>query len=101
MKRYKVDLSPRAFRQLAGIEQWIEQEGGSTIARRYRKAIVNHCRLLTRFPSRGRPRDDLRPGLRTLVFRGSVTIVYTIDADEVQIVAIIGRGRGVEHALQD
>jgi plasmid stabilization system protein ParE len=72
VKRYRVVLSPRAFRQLGDIEQWIEEQAGVAVARRYRLAIVEHCQGLKQFPSRGRPQDDLRPGLRTVAFRGRV-----------------------------
>lgn len=100
MKRYKVILRPSALRDLAGIEHWIEQEASAAVARRYGEAILSCCRKLDRFPDRGRPRDELRDGLRTVVFRGAVTIGYVIAADEVQILAIIGRGRDVEAALR-
>lgn len=101
MKRYSVVLSPRAFRQLADIEQWIEEEAGVAIARRYRQAIVDHCLGLKRFPNRGRSRDDIRQGLRTIVFRGRMTVAYVVVGDEVQVTAIVGRGRDIEAALND
>jgi toxin ParE1/3/4 len=101
VKRYRVVLSTRAFRHLAEIEQWIEKEAGVAIARRYRQAIVDHCFRLERFPNQGRSRADLRPGLRTLVFRGRVTVGYVVEGDEVQITAIAGRGRDMEAALDD
>lgn len=101
MKRYRVVLSPRAFRQLAGIEQWIEEAAGVAVARRYRAAIVEHCLGLKQFPSRGTSRDDLRNGLRTAVFRGRVTVAYVVEGEEVQIMAIVGRGRDIETALKE
>lgn len=101
MKRYRVVLSPRAFRQLGDIEQWIEQEAGIAFARQYRQAIVEHCLGLKEFANRGRSRDDLRLGLRTIVFRGRVTVAYIVADDEVQVTAIVGRGRDIEAALED
>lgn len=101
MKRYKVVLSPRAFRQLGDIEQWIEGEAGVAVARRYRQAIVHHCLALKAFPNRGGSRDDLRAGLRTIVFRGRVTVAYVVADEEVQVTAIVGRGRDIETALDD
>jgi toxin ParE1/3/4 len=74
VKRYRVILSPRVLRQLSAIEQWIEDEASATIARRYRQAIIAHCRKLERLPNRGSPRDDLRAALRTTVFRQRVTV---------------------------
>lgn len=99
MKTYRVILSPRALRQLAALEAYIEQEAGPVIARNYRQEIVAHCRELDYFPSRGSLRDDLRPGLRTMVHRRRVTIAFEVEDDVVVIVAIVGRGRDVRSAL--
>lgn len=96
MKPYKVILRPSALRDLAGIEGWIEEEASAAVARRYGEAILSYCSKLNRFPDRGRSRHEVRKGLRTAVFRGSVTIAYVVTADEVHILAIIGRGREIE-----
>lgn len=101
MKRYKVNLSRETYKQLDSLEQWIEQEAGGAIARRYRQAIVAHCRTLADYPYRGRRRDDVKAGMRSIVFRGSVTIGYVVVGDMVQIVAIAGRGRDIQRAMQD
>jgi toxin ParE1/3/4 len=101
VKLYRVVLSLRAYRQLGDIEQWIEEEAGVSVARRYRQAIVDHCLALKEFPNRGSSRDDLRAGLRTIAFRGRVTVAYVVADDEVQVTAIVGRGREIEAALDD
>ena len=101
MKRYRVILSPRAFRQLGEMERWIEEEADPATARRYRKAIVAHCFQLQTFPDRGRSRDDLRPGLQTLVHKRRVTIAYATEGETVVIVALVGRGREIAPALDD
>jgi toxin ParE1/3/4 len=99
VKRYRVVLSRGAFQQLAGIEDWIGQGADTTTARRYREAIIAHCQRLERYPNRGTLRDDLRPGLRTIVFRKRVTIGYIVVGDEVQITGIVSRGRDIGGAL--
>jgi plasmid stabilization system protein ParE len=101
VKPYKVILRPSALRDLAGIERWIEQEASAAVARRYGEAILSYCRKLDRFPDRGRPRQELREGLRTVVFRGAVTIAYVVTTEEVHILAIIGRGREIEAVFKD
>lgn len=101
MKRYKVVLRPRALRQLAEIERWIETEASADVAHRYGDAIVAYCRKLDTFPDRGRPRDDLRAGMRTVVYRGAVTIGYVVEGEEVHVVGIASRGRDIDVALKD
>lgn len=101
MKRYRVVLSPRAFRHLADIELSIEEQAGVAVARKYRQAIVDHCFGLERFANRGRSRDDLRAGMRTILFRRRATIAYVVEGDEVQVTAIASRGRDIETALSD
>ena len=101
MKAYRVLLSPRAFRQLAALEAFVEQETGREIARNYREEIVAHCQQLEHFPNRGSSRDDLRPGLRTMVHRRRVTIAFEVGDKAVVILAIVGRGRDIRSALSD
>jgi plasmid stabilization system protein ParE len=101
VKRYRVVLSPRAFRQLGDLEHWIEEAAGVEVARRYRQAIVDHCLRLAQFPNRGSFRHDLRADMRTIVYRGRVTVAYVVAGDEVQITAVVGRGRDIAAALDD
>jgi plasmid stabilization system protein ParE len=83
------------------MERWIQQEAGPATARRYREAMIHYCAQLERFPKRGRARDDLREGLRTIIFRRRVTIGYVVADGSVQIIAIIGKGRDIRAALDD
>jgi plasmid stabilization system protein ParE len=101
VKRFRVRISERADRQLSELERWIEGEASVPIARRYREAIVAHCFTLETFPSRGTPKDHLRSGLRTIGFRGRVSIAYVVDGNDVVIVAIAGAGRDMLTALKD
>jgi len=48
---------------------------------------------LDRFPDRGAPREELRPGLRLLTFRQRVTIAYAVDGEDVRIVGIFYGGQ--------
>jgi toxin ParE1/3/4 len=100
LSRYTVRVSGHAGRQLSELEQWIEREASPAIARRYREAIVARCRKLELFPERGTLRSDIRPGLRTLLFRRSVVVGYVVEGSTVTIVAVIGRGRDIAQALK-
>ncbi len=53
---------------------------------RYTEAIVAHCEELAAFPRRGRARDDIRPGLRTIGFRRRVVIAFAVLDQTVAIV---------------
>jgi toxin ParE1/3/4 len=46
----------------------------------------------------GRPRDDLRPGLRSFAV-GEYVIVYTIEDEDVQILYVFHSHRDIEGQL--
>lgn len=85
MKRYKVVFLPRAEGRLAAIEAYIAERASQAIAQRFVASLVNQALKLDSFPFRGTPRDDLMPGLRTIVHRQTVTITYVVDGDEVAV----------------
>ena len=98
---FRVDYSPTADRHLSEIESYIAREASPAIAMRYIDQIVKRCDSLAVFPRRGTPRDDLRPGLRTIAFRRRVTIAYLVEAERVVIVAIRYAGREIAELLPD
>lgn len=69
------------------------------IAEAYVEAILQRCFTLEAYASRGTPRDDIRPGLRTLVFRRQVTIAYAIEGDEVAVLGVGWRGQELKRLL--
>ena len=91
---HRVVFTPEAEAQLVALYRYITQEASADIAERFTTAIIEHCEGLVPFPHRGTPRDDIRPGLRTIPFRRRVTIAYAVDADQVAIL-------GVYHGGQD
>lgn len=93
MNPYRVELRPAAARHLAAIEARIAEEATDGIARRFVGVIVDRCQALEMYPDRGTPRDDIRPGVRTLVFKRNVVIVYAVEADEVAVLGIGWRGQ--------
>ena len=100
MKR-RVRLAPEAEAQLLSIYRYIAAEASPEIARRYADAILDRCESLDSFPNRGTPRDDIRPGLRTIPFRRRVTIAFRVAADEVTILGIFSAGQDVGTLLRE
>lgn len=93
MKRFRVELTGRAERQLQEIERHIAAEAGGAIASNYIRALLDRCQSLCEFPMRGTSRDDVRQGLRSIPFRRRATIFYAIEGTVVTIVGIAYAGR--------
>ena len=101
MKTYAVRLRPAAARHLAQIEARIAEEATPEIAERYVEAILKRCYSLDRFPHRGTPRDDLRPGFRTLPFKGNVVIFFVVEDAEVAVLGVGWRGQDLARILDE
>ena len=93
---YRIVFSPEADAQLVGIYRYIAREASPTTAERFTAAIVDYCEGFETFPERGTQRDDLRSGLRTVGFRRSVTIAFTVDDDIVTIIGVFYGGQDFE-----
>lgn len=92
-------FSPEAETHLAELRRYITDQASLKVAQRFTDAIVDHCLGLNVFPNCGVPRDDLRPGLRTISFRGRVTIAYAVDSDVITILAILYAGQDINATL--
>lgn len=92
MKRYKVIFLPHAERRLGAIEDYIAEHSSWAVAERFVAALVQRTLKLETFPLRGTPRDDLQPGLRTVVHRRTVTIAYVVEGDRVAVTDFLYRG---------
>ena len=101
MKPYRVTLRPAAFADLQSIEAYIAEESSPEVAEGFVQAIAQRCFALDHFPLRGTPRDDLRPGARTIPFRRSVTILYAVEEREVAVLGIFYGGRDLEGLMAD
>jgi toxin ParE1/3/4 len=97
---YRVILTEPAIEDLALLSDYLAEVAGEDVAETHDAGIKAICYSLTDFPRRGRPRDELRPGLRSIPFARLVTIFYTIDKDEVQIVRVMNARRDVNAAFQ-
>jgi toxin ParE1/3/4 len=90
---HPVVFAPEVEAQLVALYRYIRQEASADIAERFTTAIIHHCEGLETFPHRGTPRDDIRPGLRTVSFRRRVTIAYAVATDQVSILGIYYGGQ--------
>ena len=98
MADYRIVVSPEADAQLIALYRYIAVEASPRAAERFVGAILDQCETLSQFPERGAPREDLRPGLRTLAFRG-VVIAYAVGEGVVTIVGIFSGGQDFEDLL--
>ncbi len=93
MKNRTVSFDDTAEWDIDDLYRWIAKQSGTVIADGYLDRIVDHCEQLRHFPERGRNREDLSPGLRTIGFERRVTIAFRITADDVRIVRVLYAGR--------
>lgn len=76
------------------------RQAGPDIANGYLDRIYAACMALADFPERGRRRDDILPGLRTIGFERRATIAFRILKTRVEIVTIAYGGRDFERELR-
>ncbi|WP_349370722.1 type II toxin-antitoxin system RelE/ParE family toxin [Salinarimonas sp.] len=96
-----VAFRPTAERDLERLYEYIcERRGEPTIAIAYVRRIRAFCIGLATFPERGRPRADLRPGLRVAPVDRSCVVSFRIEAETVTIVRVFYRGRDYERILR-
>lgn len=91
----RVRLSADAQADLDDYRAWLLQAAGEGVADAWTDGLLDWIAELRTFPERGSPRPDLRPGIRTRVFRRRVTIAYAVVDDVVTVLRVFGRGRNV------
>ena len=101
MPTRRVVFSPEAEAQLVALYRYIALNASPIIARRFSEAILARCEALDQMQRQGTPRDDLRPGLRTLSFHRRVVIAYAVDKATVTIIGIFYGGQNWETLVQD
>ena len=94
----RTNLTPEAERQLNEIDDWIAKNATSDIARHFVSAILDHIDGILVFPLAGRPRDDVRPGMRTTTFKKRTLVAYEVDESSGEVVVNVV---GVFHGGQD
>ncbi|MBN9552119.1 MAG: type II toxin-antitoxin system RelE/ParE family toxin [Alphaproteobacteria bacterium] len=96
MRHLRVTYRPDAIADLADIYRFIATRGQSRdVALAFVRRIRARCHKIGDAPNGGRPRDDLRPGLRTVPFERSAVIAYRVGRT-VEIVNVFYGGRDYE-----
>lgn len=101
MRTHNIVFSPEAEAQLIALYRYIARNASPMVAQRFTDAIVARCEGLNQMPRQGTPRDDLRPGLRTLSFRRRVVISYAVGETTVTIIGIFYGGQNWETLLRE
>jgi len=95
----RLRVSRKARSELDSIWFYIARQSGSTeIASCIIDGITGRFWLFSRYPNVGRPRDDLRPGLRSSV-AGDYVIIYRVEKDTVIIDHILHGSRDISGLL--
>jgi toxin ParE1/3/4 len=95
----EVILSPEARLDLSEAWDYIAQRNPDAADRLlddFRASAERH----TQFPRTGRPRDDLRGGLRSFVV-GRYVAFFEADANGIRIIRVLHGSRNVEGILRD
>ena len=101
MKTYRVVFSPEAEAQLTQLYRYVAREASPETALNFTNATIDFCESLDQLPHRGVARGDIRPGLRTLSFRGRVLIAYAVSKAAVTILGIFYGGQDFESLLRE
>jgi len=100
MKKYSVSFRPAAEADLIGLYRHNSKEAGMDAAWTYVERLEAACKALETFPRRGAKRDDIGPGLRTMVFERRATIVFQVGKSDVVIVRIFYGGQEYERIMR-
>ena len=84
---------------LNAIFDWVDGEAGPAVAQAYLMRLYGACLRLAIFPNRGRRRDDLAPGVRTIPFERKAVIAYRVEGDRIHILRIVHHGRDLQAAV--
>jgi toxin ParE1/3/4 len=95
----EVVFAPEARDDLLELYDYIAEQAGAGRARAYVERIISYCLGFTTFPKRGRRRDDLRPGLRTIGFGRRITIAFHVMEDRITIDRVLYGGRDPARAF--
>jgi plasmid stabilization system protein ParE len=96
-----VVFTPEAEVQLVELYRYIAAAETAEVAARYTEAIIVYSGELAAFPHRGKARDDIRSGLRTIGFRRRVVIAFAVLDQTVAIIGVFYGGRDYEAVLSD
>lgn len=100
----RIVFSARAVEQLDHLDTWITRAASPVIAQRFIGEILAYIDGIALFPLVGRPRDDVREGLRTTTYRQRTVIAYSVVGNDgetvVRILGVFHGGQDWEYALR-
>lgn len=99
--RYAIVVTPEARDQLDTIWDYIADAASADIALRFTDGMLDRLTTLSDYPRIGTPRDDLRPGLRTLAYRRRVTIAFMVEDAAVVVIGFYYGGQDFETLLRE
>ncbi|WP_338057654.1 MULTISPECIES: type II toxin-antitoxin system RelE/ParE family toxin [Sphingomonas] len=98
---YRIVVTPEARDELGALHSYIAAAADTETGSRFTDGIIDYIATLSEFPKRGTPRDDLRPGLRTIAWRRRVTIAFVVEERDVVVIGVFYAGRDFESLLKD
>lgn len=98
---YRIVFTPEARDQIDGLHRFIAAAANAVIASRFTDGILDYIATLAQFPGRGTPRDDLRPGLRTVAWKRRVTIAFVVERRDIVVIGVFYGGRDFETLLAE
>jgi plasmid stabilization system protein ParE len=100
-RTFTLELDRDALGDLADIRDHVSSARGPRFASEFIGHILDHLSGFETAPLRGTRREEIRPGLRLIGWRRTLTIAFTVDeaAARVVILGVLYRGRDVEAVL--
>lgn len=101
MQQFAVGFLSAAVDDLASIRDYITARNSREIADQFADRLVQYCEGLVQAPHRGTLRNEIRPGLRLIGWRRTITIAFAVDdaARRVDIAGVFYREREVTTAM--
>jgi plasmid stabilization system protein ParE len=94
----RINYTPEAQQQLNALDDWITEKASRDVAQRFVSAILDCIDGILVFPRAGRVRDEVRPGMRTTIFKKRTLIADEVDESSGEVVVNV---LGVFHGGQD
>ncbi len=89
----------KAQEDLREIRAFVANRDTPQAADRLLRILRDKCRVVAETPGVGRPRDDLSPGVRSVV-AGSYVIFYRTAGHRIDVVRVLHGARDIEHVFQ-
>ena len=90
---FRIVLSAGARQDLWKLRHYIRRASSASIATQFLHDLVLYSEGLNTFPHRGSVRDEAKPGVRVIGFRGRVSIHFEVAEATVTILAYTYAGR--------